>query len=288
MYSRKELFQEGLLKALQLRQLCGVTLTDALCIYDVAEANGISEVRFVDIPSLEEMYWKDASRIFISAMRPVGRQAFNCAHGLGHHVFGHGNCIASISTNGSQPHFNEQEFLADAFAASFLMPRTTVSHGFASRGWALGQCMPFQIYVVASWLGVGYETLIHHMRDTLHLLTLEQAELLLKKEPKNIRKDLIGEETNNNVIVVDHCWTGRPIDLAVGDLLMLPATGGAVGREVELIETGHKAKLFRAVTPGAGSRAEIGADWSAFIRVARPQYCGRNLFRNLDDPDYAN
>src|SRR5205085_11437383 len=127
----------------------------------------------------------------------------------------HGNCIASITTNGSQPDFNEQEFLADAFAASLLMPRTAVSHAFASRGWPLEQCSPLQIYVVASWLGVGYETRTRHMRDTLSLLTFEQAESLLKKVPRDIRKDLIGESTNSNVIVVDNHWTGRPIDLAV-------------------------------------------------------------------------
>jgi hypothetical protein len=53
MYSTKELVQKAFRKALQLRQLSGIRLTDALCIYDVAETNGISEVRFVDIPSLE-------------------------------------------------------------------------------------------------------------------------------------------------------------------------------------------------------------------------------------------
>jgi Zn-dependent peptidase ImmA (M78 family) len=289
MYSKKELVQEAFRKALQLRELAGIRLTDAVSIYDVAEANGISEVRFVDIPSLEEMYWRDGPRIFISTLRPSGRQAFNCAHGFGHHVFGHGNCITSVSTNGSQPHFNEQEFLADAFASSFLMPRTTVSHGFAVRGWSPQQSTCAQAYVVAGWLGVGYATVIDHMRDTLRLLTPAQAEILLKTEPKEIRQQLIGKEANNNVVVVDQHWTGRPVDLAVGDILMVTTDADVAGKEVELIETKDDAKLFRAVIPGAAARVEIAAvNWSAFIRVSRPQYRGRNLFRHLDDPDYGS
>jgi IrrE N-terminal-like domain len=234
------------------------------------------------------MYWQDGPRVFISALRPAGRQAFNCAHGFGHHVFGHGNCITSVNTNGSQPHFNEQEFLADAFASSFLMPRTTVSHGFSVRGWSLEQCTPAQAYIVAGWLGVGYTTLIHHMRDTLRLLSPVHAELLLKRQPKDVRAQLVEKTTNNNLVVVDQHWTGRPIDLEVGDLLMLPPDAEVVGNEVELVELLNKSKLFRAVAPGAGSRVEIAdPGWSAFVRVSRPRYCGRNLFRHLDDPDYA-
>lgn len=289
MVSKKQLVQDAFHKALQIRQSSGIRLTDALCVYDVAEANGISEVRFVDIPSLEELYWQDGSRIFVSALRPAGRRAFNCAHGLGHHVFGHGNCITSVSTNGSHPHFNADEFLADAFASSLLMPRTTVSYGFSVRGWSLQQSAPVQVYTVAGWLGVGYATLLHHMRDTLRLLSNSQAELLLKKQPKELRKELLGKEANNNLVVVDQHWTGRPIDLEVGDLLMLPPQAEVSGYEVELIEVTGEFKVLRALAPGNGTHVDItDAHWSAFVRVSKSGYCGRNLFRHLDDPEYGN
>jgi Zn-dependent peptidase ImmA (M78 family) len=289
MYSRKELVQEAFRKALQLRQECRVGLTDAVCIYDLAEANGIREVRFVEISGFEEMYCRERACILVSSLRPTGRRAFNCAHGFGHHVFGHGNCITSVSVNGSQPHFNEQEFLADAFASAFLMPRTTVSHAFSSRGWPIQQATCEQFYVVASWLGVGYETLISHMRDTLRLIPSAQAALLLKKQPKQIRAELIGAATNNNVLVVDQHWTGRPVDLAVGDILIVPQNADVESNDVELVEWEGDNKLYRAISPGMQSRVEIGGEnWSAFIRVSRFQYHGRNIFRHLEDPDYAS
>jgi Zn-dependent peptidase ImmA (M78 family) len=289
MYSRKELVQGAFRKALQLRQECRVALTDAVCIYDLAEANGIREVRFVDIPGFEELYCRERACILVSSLRPTGRRAFNCAHGFGHHVFGHGNCITSVSLNGSQPHFNEQEFLADAFASGFLMPRTTVSHAFSARGWPIQQATCEHVYVVASWLGVGYETLISHMRDTLRLIPPAQAALLLKTQPKQIRAELIGQATNNNVLVVDQGWTGRPVDVAVGDILIVPINADVEGNEVELVERRRDNKLYRAVNPGTASRIEIGVEnWSAFIRVSRSRYCGRNIFRHLEDPDYAS
>ena len=197
---KKQLAQDALRKALQIRQKAKIPLTDALCVYDVVEANGISEVRFVDIPSLEELYWQDDDRIFVSALRPSGRQAFNCAHGFGHHVFGHGNCITGVSSNGfkSGP-FDADEFTADSFAGFLLMPRTTVSHGFAVRGLKLERCTPLQVYTVACWLGVGYTTLVHHMRDTLKLISRSRAESFLKVTPKEIRAQLIGRETSENV-----------------------------------------------------------------------------------------
>jgi Zn-dependent peptidase ImmA (M78 family) len=289
MSSRKELVQEAFRKALKLRQDGRIALTDAVCIYDLAEAQGIREVRFVDIPGFEEMYCRERACILVSSLRPTGRRAFNCAHGLGRHVFGHGNCITSVVVNGSQPHFNEQEFLADAFASAFLMPRTTVSHAFSSRGWPIQQATCGQFYVVASWLGVGYETLIGHMRDTLRLIPAAQAALLLKKQPKQIRAEFIGEAINSNVLVVDQHWTGRPVDLAVGDILIVPKNADVDGNDVELVEGRRDDKLYRAISPGMRSRVEIGVEnWSAFIRVSRFQYHGRNIFRHLEDPDYAS
>jgi hypothetical protein len=60
MTDRGRAVQHALTTALKIRQKAKIPLTDALCIYDFAESNGIAEVRFTDIPSLEEFYWKDA------------------------------------------------------------------------------------------------------------------------------------------------------------------------------------------------------------------------------------
>jgi hypothetical protein len=58
-------------------------------------------VRFNNI-NMEGMYQRGAPpRIHLSARRPLSRRTYNCAHELGHHVFGHGS---SIETRGYLTH----------------------------------------------------------------------------------------------------------------------------------------------------------------------------------------
>jgi hypothetical protein len=290
MIDKSELIRRALTTALQIRQRAGVLLTDALCIYDFAEANGIAEVRFIDIPSLEEFYWKDARMIIVSSLRPAGRQAYNCAHGFGHHVFGHGTCIAGVpSDETGNRKFDPNEFLVDCFAGFLMMPSSTVSHGFTARGWPPKTCTPLQVYTVAGWLNVGYATLIQHMRDVLKLIPRSHADALFRAKPKQIRAQLMGRETRENVVVVDPCWSGRPVDIEVGDFMMLPSGIDFAGDCIELVEERAGGVILRGVAPGAtGQLARVSAGWGAFVRVSRRGYFGRNRFRHLEDPDYVN
>lgn len=285
---RKKIIERALTAALQIRQKAQIPLTDAVCIFDFVERNGIDEVHFFSIPSLEEVYWKQARKIIVSSLRPPGRQFFNCAHGYGHHVFGHGNCIAGVPSeeNGARK-YDPKEFLVDCFAGFLMMPRSTVSHGFVARGWQPRTCTPLQAYAVACWLGVGYTTLIHHMRDVLTLTTRAHAEALLKVKPKQIRAELVGRETAENVIPVDARWTGRPIDLEVGDLVILPPGTAFEGKCVDVVERRASGTVLRGVAPGEDGRVSSNG-WAAFLRVARRGYHGRNLFRHREDPDYVN
>src|SRR5260370_41919863 len=129
------------------------------------------------------------------------------------------------------------------------MPRTTVSDGFAARSWPLKTCTPLQVYTVACWLGVGYATLIHHMRDTLNLMSGSRAETFLKLKPKEIRANLIGKETIENVLVVDVHWTVHPIDIEVGDLVMLPVDASFTGNGVVVFDETASARIIRRVAP---------------------------------------
>ena len=288
MMDKRTLVQHALTTALRLRQKAGVRLTDSLCIYDFAEANGVAEVRFVDIPSLEEFYWKNARMILVSSLRPAGRQAYNCAHGFGHHVFGHGECIAAVPSEEAEMRrrIDPNEFLVDCFAAFLLMPSTTVSHAFTSRGWQPKACTPVQVFTVAGSLGVGYATLIQHMRDVLKLISHSHAETLFKTKPKQIRAQLIGNQTSANVVVADVHWTGRPIDLEVGDLILLPPGAQFGGCSLELVENRATGTILRGVAPGEAARVTLDG-WAAFVRVSRRGYVGRNIFRHLEDPDYV-
>ena len=73
-------------------------------------------------------------RIHLSA-RPLQRRAYNCAHELGHHVFGHGSSIDELREDAkSQPWDDPKEFLADTFAGFILMPIIGLRRAFSVRG----------------------------------------------------------------------------------------------------------------------------------------------------------
>ena len=79
-----------------MRRRAGFSLNEAICVYDLADQLGI-EVRFADIPSMEGMYCRESGpTIILSSLRPSGRQAFTCAHELGHHSNGDGTGIDQL------------------------------------------------------------------------------------------------------------------------------------------------------------------------------------------------
>jgi hypothetical protein len=80
MVPRKQLVIEESAKAIKMRQSLGIGILAPICPYDLAEQLGV-EVRFVDITSMEGMYFKTSNpHILLSSHRPPGRQAFNCSH----------------------------------------------------------------------------------------------------------------------------------------------------------------------------------------------------------------
>jgi FixJ family two-component response regulator len=70
-------------------------------------------VRFNNI-NMEGVYRRGLPpRIHLSARRPLPRRAYNCAHELGHHVFGHGSSIDELREDAkAQPWEDPKEFLA--------------------------------------------------------------------------------------------------------------------------------------------------------------------------------
>ncbi len=73
-----------------------------ICIYGLCETLGVA-VRFNNI-NMEGMYQRGIPpRIHLSARRPLPRRAYNCAHELGHHVFGHGSSIDELREDAKAP-----------------------------------------------------------------------------------------------------------------------------------------------------------------------------------------
>ena len=285
---RSELAFDAAAKAQRVRKNLGLKSQDPVCAYDAAERLGV-EVRFMDAPSMEGVYSRHPNPVIIvSSLRPPGRQMFTGAHELGHHVYDHGSAVDLVSEASGKPHGAQDpdEYLVDRFAGFFLMTQTAVMRAFNVRGWDVERCNPGQVYVVAGWLGVGYSTLVHHMRGSLGLLSFPWAERLLKVTPKDIRSHILGRETAENLLIVDGRWTGRAADVRVGDLMRIPASVAYEAGNLAVVEEDGEHVVLRATAPGIGRLYHPDSEWASYIRVSRRDYEGRAAYRHLADPDH--
>ena len=274
--------RQAMAAALRTRLSLGYGLDHAVCVYDLAEKLGV-EVRFLDVPTMEGMYTSASSpTIIVSSLRPPGRRAFTCAHELGHHNRSDGVEIDELVEQWDRPRFDPKEFMADCFAGALLMPKMAVSKAFAIRGWSMEECTPEQVFMVAGYFGVGYATLVHHLRSALQVLPDTRAQALLKVSPRKAQSLLLGWQVPQTVVVVDAHWTRRAVDVEVGDLMFVQGEAQSEGSCVESSSDVEHGRLFRAARPGIG-RLEVGTTWSAFVRVSRCDYVGRTLYRHWEE-----
>lgn len=285
---RKQLAHAATVRALKVRQRAGCAFWEPICVYDVAGRLGL-EVRFLDIPSMEGVYCASAGpAIIVSSLRPPGRQAFTCAHEMGHHEFGDGDQYDEIVEQRPEERRRDaEEFQADCFAGALLMPKVVVCRGFSLRGVDPATAQPESFYIIATWLSVGYTTLIHHMRSALSLITPARADELLRHPPLALRSAILGRECREHLVVADLQWHGRAIDLQVGDLAKLPAGARVEGPCAEELERQDASVLVRAAAPGLGRVTVAGAGWAAYLRVSRRNYAGRNVYRFEEEADDA-
>jgi hypothetical protein len=258
-----------------------------VCPYDLAEKLGV-RVYFDDsMPSMEGAYVNaTAAKIIVTSLRPIGRMAYSCAHEIGHHAFGHGSHIDEIMEKPDKAKKNPEEFLAEVFAGFLLMPNLAVRHGFSRRGWSYNDCMPKQVFVVAGWLGVGYTTLVNHMCHSLRLITLSKAKELCRVPVKTTKRELTGEEFRENVFWVDRHWTGRPVDVQVGDIIIAEEGLGLEGNVAEPVSVETAKRAFKGVRPGIGRLSAADGSWAAFLRISRREYQGWGRYRHLEDPEH--
>ena len=234
---------------------------------------------------MEGMYYRAPKpHIIISSLRPPGRRIFTCAHELGHHSRGDGTQVDELVEQRQQPQFAPSEFAANCFAGALLMPKIAIDQAFALREWKISECTSAQVYAVSNYFGVGYSTLIHHLRSGLLLLSARRAKRLLKITPRRAQAQAVGWETRHTVWIVDRYWTGRPIDIEVGDLVLMHGQPCLEGSCVERVSDKDGTTLVRAQQPGIG-RLESSSSWSAFIRVSARGFVGRSLFRHQEQTD---
>ncbi|MDD5369718.1 MAG: ImmA/IrrE family metallo-endopeptidase [Anaerolineaceae bacterium] len=283
--TKQNLAKESLALALQTRQSLGINLTETFDIYQIATNLGI-EVRFDPIASMEAMYVikNRVPIIILSSLRPPGRQFFNCAHELGHHILKHGGKIDQlISDRTDKRIFDPIEFSADTFGGYFLMPKSLLIQAFHLRGFHIDQCVPLEFYRIANWIGIGYSTLITHMHFGLKLISTIQLENLQKFTPRKIRKMVLGHEVDKNLVMIDSYWTSRAVDIQVSDLFVVPVGVEMEGTSVNVTDNREGLIIFEGFTPGISRLTRADNGWSVYVRVSKKNYQGRSIFRYLED-----
>jgi Zn-dependent peptidase ImmA (M78 family) len=286
MQHRRQLVLDAVNAALKIRRQLKLRLIDSVPIYEMATQLGV-DVRLFSASSMEGVYCKSSKPlIIVSSLRPRGRQAFTCAHELGHHVFQHGAKVDEIVAEWpAHEQSNTEEFLADAFAGMLLMPKSAVVHAFNVRHWRPESPTPVQVYSVSSWLGVGYETLIYHMSRTLRLVSPGVAAELLRARPQTIRTQLLGHKCEADLLPVDEHWVARSIDIAVGDYVLLPPGTEFEGRCIERHATVQTGIILCGKTPGVERVGFLNGRWSENVRVSRREYAGLAQYRFMEDPN---
>lgn len=273
----RSLAAETVKLALKTRMNAGYTLDKPCDIYEMVDAK--LTLQFVEVPTLEGMYLEEdeVTRICVSALRPPGRQRLTAAHELGHFVMKHGTRVDAVADLRERAREDSiEERTADLFAFYTLMPARTVQIGFRLRGLDPTQPQASHVYAVANWLGVGYETLLQHMRFSLNLIQYSRYERLLRLSVKKIKSDLLGSETINDVFAIDGLWNGCHLHAQVGDYIR-----GINGDACPLL-TSAGVQTYRASACGAAS---VGISDGAEMRlsVCRQNYAGFYKYRYLPE-----
>ncbi|MCA3245272.1 MAG: ImmA/IrrE family metallo-endopeptidase, partial [Azospirillum sp.] len=264
-FNRRALATQAMQAAVATRAKAKLDQASPICIYGLCEALGI-QVRFNDI-NMEGMYQRGLSpRIHLSARRPLPRRAYNCAHELGHHVFGHGSSIDELRDDAkASPWEDPKEFLADAFAGFVLLPIIGLRRAFSVRGWIPEAATPAQMFVIACEFGVGYATLLTHLSVGVNMLSRGRAAALQRVSPKALRTDILGALTPEPLIVADRFRAAPTLDAEVKSLLLLPPNTVVKGCGLVALRDIEVGRLFRAVKPGIFQAS--ADDWSVFVRV---------------------
>lgn len=280
---RKALVMQGLQASIAARVKAGLDLKTPICIYGLCETHNVA-VRFNDI-NMEGMYDRvPKPRIHVSALRPLARRAFTCAHELGHHVFGHGSTIdemrEDLANSAERP---PNEILADAFAAFVLMPTLGLREAFAKRGLDPNRASALDMYAIACNFGVGQATLVNHLAYGINMINQAQRDRLGRVTPKMIRTELLGEVVSMPLTVADQHWNSPTLDIEQEALLLVPS--GVVVDASMLVPVRELAagRLFRAAKCGITRVAIPGTQWATYVRIARRQYVGLARFRHLEE-----
>lgn len=280
---------QALEKAAEVRRAARIDGVAPLCVYDLIESQFGNEIdlRFQPLKSLEGMYSRQRDGtgvIIVSTERPAGRRRFTCAHELGHHLFQHECSLDELIEEQRGGGQNDREKLVDLFAGYLLMPKLAIMQAARDRQIDIKRPAAEDIYRLANYFGVGFNTLVTHACHSIHLLNAVTADRLGRVSLKKVKENIAGSAISGDLIAIDTSWKPfRPIDAIAGDYILLPHKVCVEGDVINRIRDTSNGALYQAVKPGMG-RVDLAGVWSAYVRIERARYRGLGQFRNLEDP----
>lgn len=127
-FNRRALATQAMQAAAATRARAKLDQVGPICIYGLCETLGVA-VRFSNI-NMEGMYQRGLPpRIHLSARRPLPRRAYNCAHELGHHVFGHGSSIDELREDAKAQPWEGDYLPVDKFPQAWQYAPTLLPQG---------------------------------------------------------------------------------------------------------------------------------------------------------------
>ncbi|MFE4752334.1 ImmA/IrrE family metallo-endopeptidase [Streptomyces olivochromogenes] len=184
------------------------------------------------MPRLFGVYFSPADNgpaVLLNANLNIVTQRHTAAHELGHHQLRHRTAADDDLSpalrwgNGSWP---DEEKIAEAFAAWFLMPRPAVLAGLDRI--CQGQpTSPEHVYRLARELGTSYTGTVRHLQN-LRLLDADRARQWTKISPAALRSFLAGgaalpSDAHVHVVTADSHL--QQVHADVGDVLIVRGDG---------------------------------------------------------------
>ncbi|MGW8375662.1 ImmA/IrrE family metallo-endopeptidase [Streptomyces sp. ODS28] len=217
------------IRAIQAHCDLGIDRTRYISVHRALGAAGIVGMA-QPMPRLFGVYYAppdNGPAVLLNASLNVITQRHTAAHELGHHLFGHRTAAdedldPALRRAGAQ--WPEEEKLAEAFAAWFLMPRPAVQAGLARicRG---APSSPEEVYRLAQELGTSYAGTVRHL-DHLRMLAPGQAGSWAKIAPAALRKSLSGGgklPSDRQLHVLTAASHQQQVHAEAGDVLLAQA-----------------------------------------------------------------
>ncbi len=191
----------------------------------------------------------------INAQHPLAMQRYSAGHEYGHHVFGHGEPIdRNTEPRGSGAPLSQEEQLAEAFAAWFLMPPEAVEI-VRERIGVSDVSRPVDAYALALRLGTSYSAMCTHL-PSLKLVKGQIADQWRELTLKAIKQELSAAAPpggwKNDVWLLSLADAAREVVVRCGDRLLIELPGWDVG----MLPDGATNVLLPAAGPA--ERAELG------------------------------